>query len=278
MRTLRISSVYHTSIQYDFVDLFGIELVEGRDFSEAMATDAREGLLINETMARQLGWETAVGKWFNFRDRETRIIGVMKDFNFLSFHQEMAPLALYLDPQRFSRVLVKVRPDEMQETIAFLGKTMATFSPEYPFEYQFLDDAYNRMYQTETRLGGLFSYFTSLALLIACLGLLGLAAFTASRRTKEIGMRKVLGASLIDILVLLSKDFTRLVVIAFMLGTTVAYFAMNTWLQEFAYRISLGWGTFVVAGGAALVLAWLTVSYQSIKVARTNPIDTLRHE
>lgn len=273
--------VYRSAIQHDFVDVFGLELAEGRDFSEFLgATEEREGLLINETLKRQLGWETAVGRALPFRGRD-RVIGVLRDFNFLSFHQEMAPLALYIEPEGWfphQRIFVKVGPDTMQETIAFLSETMAEFLPEYPFVYHFLDDAYNRMYQTEIRLGRLFSSFTVLALVIACLGLLGLAAFTSSQRAKEIGVRKVLGASFSDILVLLSRDFTRLVVIAFVLGSPVAYFAMNTWLAAFAYRTSLGWGTFIAAGAAVLVVAWLTVSYQTIRAARMNPVKSLRYE
>ena len=271
-------SVYNTGVMDNFIDVFGLDLVEGRNFSETRGTDERDGILINETMARQLGWDTAIGKWFTLHNEEQRVIGVVRDFNFHSFHQEMAPLMLYLDTDHYSRVLVKVRPEDMQETIAFLGATMAQFSPDYPFDYHFLDDAYNRMYQTETRLGRLFSYFTTLALLIACLGLLGLATFTAAQRTKEIGVRKVLGATLSDILVLLSKDFIRLIAIAFVLGTPFAYFAMNTWLQDFAYRIEISWPIFLIAGLIALLVTFLTISYQSIKVARTNPVDTLRHE
>ena len=271
-------AVYHTSIQHDFIDLFDIELVEGRDFSEAFAIDEREGMLINETMRQQLGWDTAVGKWFNMQGRRLHILGVVKDFNFLSFHQEMAPLALYMDTEWFSRVLVKVRPDEMQETIAFLGKTMTQFSPDYPFEYHFLDDAYNRMYQTETRLGSLFSYFASLALIIACLGLLGLATFTASQRTKEIGVRKVLGASVGSIVALLSKDFLKLVGLAFIVAVPLAYFAMQRWLDGFAYRIEISWWIFLMAGLTALGVALLTVSYQAVKAALADPVKSLRHE
>ncbi len=273
--------VYRSIIQHGYLDLFGLELVEGRDFSEAIASDSREGMLINETLKQQLGWDSAVGKWFNFHGREARITGVVKDFNFHSFHHDIAPLALFLDSGwwfPFQRIFVKVSPDGMQETIAFLEESMAAFSPSYPFDYTFMDDAYNRMYQTETRLGSLLSYFTFLALFLACLGLLGLAAFMAQQRTKEIGVRKVLGATLSDILVLLSKDFTRLVVIAFILAAPMAYFAQSQWLQAFAHRISVGWGTFMLAGGAVLLIAWLTVSYQTIRAAQANPVKSLRYE
>lgn len=267
---------YNTRVHYGYVDLLGLELIEGRDFAEAFMSTGERHILINETMMRQLGWETSVGKWF--RADTIRVVGVVKDFNFQPFKQAIEPLEIRLDTEQFARVLVKIDPNDLPVTLAFLEETMATFSPAFPFEYTFLNDAYNSMYETEVRLGSLFSYFSGLALLIACLGLLGLAAFTASQRTKEIGVRKVLGASVPDILLLLSKDFTRLVCIAFVVGTPVAHYAMHTWLQDFAYRITLGWGTFLLAGGAALVLAWLTVSYQAFKAAYANPVDTLRHE
>lgn len=271
-------SIYHMPVQHDFIDLFGIELVKGRDFSEAITTDGREGMLINETLARQLGWEEPIGKWLYLNGRDGHIIGVMKDFNFQSFHQKMGPLALYLDTGQFSHVLVKVRQEEMQETITFLSETMAEFSPEYPFEYQFLDDAYNRMYQTEIRLGGLFNYFTVIALLIACLGLFGLVAFTTSRRTKEIGVRKVLGATVTNIVTLLSKDFLKLVLLGFVIAVPIAWYAMNQWLADFVYRIEIGPGIFAIAGGAALLIALATVSWQSIKAALMNPVNSLRNE
>jgi putative ABC transport system permease protein len=235
-------------------------------------------MLINETMARQLGWETAVGKWFNFQDREMRIVGVMRDFNFRSFHETVAPLALHLgEDWPFSRVLVKMRSDGMQATLAHLDATMATFSPASPFTYEFLDDAYSRMYQTEVRLGRLFSYFTGLALIIACLGLLGLAAFTSAQRTKEIGIRKVLGATLADILVLISREFLKLVAIAFVIATPVAYFVMRRWLESFAYRIEIGVTVFLFTLALVLLSAILTVSYQSIKAALADPVKSLRH-
>ena len=273
--------VYRSIIQHGFVDMFGLELVEGRDFSEAIASDEREGMLINETLKQRLGWDNAVGKRFNFHGKEARITGVLKDYNFHSFHHEIAPLALFIDSGwwfAFQRIFIKVSPENMQGTLAFVEQTMKEFSPSYPFEYSFLDDVYGRMYQAEIRLGQIFNYFTILALSIACLGLLGLAAFTAQQRTKEIGVRKVLGASLSDILVLLSKDYTRLVIIAFILAAPAAYIAQSRWLQEYAHHVSIGWGTFLLAGVAVLVISWLTVSFQSTRAALANPVKSLRHE
>ena len=272
--------VNRSAIRYDYLDFFGIQLTEGRDFSQEISTDEEEGIIINESLKRQLGWEEAVGKQLSLRGR-TRVIGVIEDFNFHSFYHAIEPLALTLESGwwfPYQRIYVKAGAGEMRQTLDFLQQTMAEFSPDHPFEYYFLDDAYNQMYQTEMRLGSLLSYFTGLALLIACLGLLGLATFTAQQRTKEIGVRKVLGATHSNILLLLSKDFTRLVLIAFVLAVPVSYLMLSRWLEEFAFKVSLGWGTFVVAGGVVLIFAWLTVSYQSMRAALANPVDSLRHE
>ena len=271
-------SIHHTSVREGYLEMFDIQLVEGNDFSPVNGTGELRPILINETLKRQLGWEEAVGKTFTINRVEGRVIGVMKDFNFQPFHQKMEALALYPNTERFTRLLVKLQGENVPETLSFLEETMAAFSPSYPFEFHFVDDAYNQMYLTEVRLGTLFSYFTMLALCIACLGLLGLATFTVYQRTKEIGIRKVLGASLTNILVMLSKDFTRLVVIAFLISSPIAYIMMREWLQDFAYRTSLDWTTFLVAGLGALFMAWLTVCYQSIRAAIANPVDSLRSE
>ena len=270
-------AVYNAAVQPGFAEVFGIEMVEGRAFSEERASDGG-GALINETLARQLGWETSVGKWINIHGWEMPVIGVMGDFNFLSFRQEIAPLALYNDAAWFTRVLVRVRPERTREALTHLEATMAAFSPAYPFEYEFVDDAYDRMYQTEVRLGELFGYFTVLALLVACLGLLGLAAFAAEQRTKEVGVRKVLGASVTSVVALLSKDFLKLVAIAFAIAAPVAYLAMQRWLEGFAYRVELGLGVFLLAGGLALAVALVAVSYHAIKAATADPVKSLRYE
>ena len=272
--------VYRSAVQPGYIDLFGIEMVEGRTFDEPRSTDEASALIINETLMREMGWDTGVGKSLPFRGRE-EIVGVMKDFTFHSFRQEVAPLVLYLETDwwfPFQKVFVKAGTQGMPETIAFLQQTMATFSPAYPFDYYFLDDAYNQLYQTEARLGKLLNYFTLVALCIAFMGLLGLATFTVQQRTKEIGVRKVLGASLADILFMLSRDFTRLVLIAFVLAAPVGYFVLRGWLDGFAYRVPLGVGTFLLAGVSVLLLTWLTVGYQSLSAALANPVTSLRHD
>ncbi|GAB5520601.1 MAG: ABC transporter permease [Rhodothermales bacterium] len=271
-------AAYNTAVQPGFIDLLGLNIVAGTSFTEERPVDEREGYIVNETLVKQLGWTEPIGKMLEFNGRPGRVIGVVEDFNYLSFRQEIEPLFLYVDDNWFSSMLVKVRGEDLPATLNHLEAVMATFVPDYPFDYAFLDDTYARMYASDVRVGQLVSVFTLIAMLIACLGLLGLAAFMTTQRTKEIGVRKVLGASASDVLVLLSKDFTRLVLVALVIGMPVAYYVATLWLQDFAYRIKLGWSTFIGVSVLMLVLAWLTVSYQALRAAWSNPVDALRQE
>ena len=271
---------FRAIVQPGFLDLFDIELIEGRGFTEDRVADLEEGVLINETAMKQLGWDTAVDKSFFLRGR-TRVIGVMKDFTFHSFHHAIEPLAFTAESGwwfPYQKIFVKVESDKVSEVLEYMKQTFAEFSPGFPFDYYFLDDAFDQLYQKETVFGTLMSYFTLLALLIACLGLLGLSALIVQNRTKEIGVRKVLGASIANIVFMLNKDFTRLVLFAFVVATPIGYLIFASWLENFAYRITLGWDTFLLAGATAIVLAWLTVSYQSVKAATANPVESLKHE
>lgn len=269
-------SVYQNPVLPGFTDVFGLELVAGRAFSEEATGSSRVELIINETLVRQLGWDDPIGKRFSLQGMDGEVVGVVKDFHFQPFQQAIAPLVLYPSRTWFSSVLVKTRPEGGREALAHIEATLTALAPDYPFEYEFVDDAYQSMYGTEARLGRVFGYFSGIALVIACLGLLGLAAFAAAQRTKEIGIRKALGASAIDILVLLSRDFTRLVVFALLIGLPVAYAGAAQWLQEFAYAISLNGWTFMLVAAAILGVAWLTVGYQAIRGAHINPAHTLR--
>lgn len=271
--------VYIAYADYDFLDVFGIELAAGRGFSREPATDTLGAALINETAARALGWtpQEAVGQHFTHNNGERTIVGVVKDFHTQSMHLPIAPMAIRLESAWMGYISAKVRPEALPETIAFLEQSVKQFSP-YPFEYQFLDAHFDQLYKAELRMGETFGFFTILALLIASLGLFGLAAFAAEQRTKEIGIRKVLGADVRGLVALLSMDFLKLVGIAFVVGAPVAYFAMQRWLEDFAYRIELGPGVFMLAGGAALVIALLAVSYQSVRAALADPVRSLRYE
>jgi putative ABC transport system permease protein len=193
--------------------------------------------------------------------------------------EKIGPLLFFIATSDWYSVFsVRLRPENMAETLAFLERQWAAFDPTHPFTYTFFDEGFAQLHQAERQIGALLRYVSILAILIACLGLFGLAAFTAEQRTKEIGVRKVLGASVGSVTLLLSKDFTRLVLIGFIVAAPLAYYAMSRWLQDFAYRIDIGWGVFVLSGLLALAVAWLTVSYQSIKAALANPVEALRHE
>jgi putative ABC transport system permease protein len=273
--------IYCNTVGYDFLDVFGMELAAGRSFSRGLASDANAASLINEAAARALGWtsEEAVGRQFMHNDAERRVIGVVKDFHMHSMHLVIQPLILLLnqEPNAVTYISAKVRSEELTETIASMQQTVEAVST-YPFEYQFLDERFDELYQAEQRLGATFRFFTILALLIASLGLFGLAAYSAGQRKKEVGIRKVLGANTTSLVALLSSDFLRLVGIAFIVGAPVAYFAMRTWLDDFAYSIELGPGVFILSGIAALLIALCSVSYQAIRAALTNPVDVIRYE
>ncbi len=268
------------TVDVDFIDNFGIEVVAGRGFSKDFATDAAAAFVINETAVKHFGWrspEDAIGKRFVRGDREGEIVGVVKDFNYRSLRQQVDPFFLMmLRPDRLAYLTLGVRTEDVTKTVADVERIWKEVAPQRPFTYTFLDDQFNQQYQAEERFGELFGYFALLAIFIACLGLFGLASFTAQERTREIGVRKVLGATVPQIIVLLSKDFTGLVLIAFVVAVPVAYWGMEEWLASFAYRIDLSWWIFLVAGLAAFLVAWLTVSYQSIRAALANPVESLR--
>lgn len=271
--------IYNSGIGREYLDVFDIPLVAGRSFSSAFASDTSGAYLLNETAVRAMGWtpEEALGKEIKFWRGNGPVVGVLKDFHMHSLHQEIRPLMLFQNPEYAFQMAIKIQGKNIPETIAVIEEAYSAITP-FPFEYRFFDEAFDQIYKTEMRLGEALGYFTLLALLIASLGLFGLAAFTAEQRTKEVGVRKVLGASLPSLVVLLSKEFTRLVLLAFVLAAPLAYFVMHQWLTDFAYRVSMGPGVFAVAIMAVLVIAWLSVSYQALKAARANPVDSLQAE
>jgi putative ABC transport system permease protein len=274
------------SIDPDFIPIMGIEISSGRNFSHQLESDPGEAILINETAARQLGWNDPTGKVIGdigdpikeSFDSQKRIIGVVKDFHIKSLHFEIEPLYLEIQPALYNFVLIKLAPGKISETMRFLENKWNDINPTQAFDYFFLDESFDYQYQTEQRLSTIFSYLTPLAIFIACLGLFGLASFTAEQRTKEIGIRKALGASVSNIVIRLSKEFTKWVLMANIIAWPIAYFAVDRWLQHFAYRFSIGIGTFITAALSAFVIAWLTVGYQAIKAARANPVEALRYE
>jgi putative ABC transport system permease protein len=268
-------------VDYNFIQTFGMEIKEGRDFSRDFSTDKKEAFIVNEAAVKEFGWESAVGKkLIDLEGPKGFVIGVVKNFHFRSKHQKIEPLILSLLPSSgyVYLISVKINPSNVRETLSFLKSEWKEFSPGWPFEYFFLDDNYDRLYKSEERLRHVFLTFTFLGIFIASLGLFGLAAFTAEQRTKEIGIRKVLGASVPNILILLSKEFARWVLLANIIAWPVAYFAMHRWLQNFAYRTRIGVWVFFLAAFLAFMIAVLTVSYQAVRAALANPAESLRYE
>ncbi len=273
--------IYISYVDEEYLDVYSMELVQGRNFSLEFPSDAQSAFIFNETLVKTLGWEQPLGREFQSWDGETgRIVGVIKDFNFHSLHRHINPMYLYYrKDQRWVYYLsAKIRGGHIPETLGFIEKTWKKFSPAYPIDYSFFDDIFDRAYRSEQRLGVMFRVFSLLAVVIACLGLFGLAAFTAEQRTKEIGVRKVLGASQKSIFMLLSKEFTKWVLIANFFAWPIAYLSMSKWLQGFAYRAPLAPWIFVLATALTLAVALGTVTTQTIKVASTNPADVLRYE
>lgn len=278
----------HTQIVDEhFIGTYKMEIVQGRNFSKDFPTDPQEAIIINEATAKKLGWQDdPLGKEIEAlmsmtEMKKYRVVGVVKDYHFLSLHEEIQPLVLYnANPYGgdYYRMSLRVRPENIQDTIGFLKSKWREFDSQYPLEFVFLDDQYDALYRTEERLGKLFGYFTALAIIIGCLGLFGLSAYSAEQRTKEIGIRKVLGATTSNVTMLLVREFTKWVLLAVLIAWPLGYYIMNTWLQNFAYRIGLGVDTFVLSALLALAIALMTVTYQAVKAAVANPVDSLKYE
>ncbi|MGD8536202.1 MAG: ABC transporter permease [Candidatus Aminicenantes bacterium] len=265
-------------IDIDYFKTFGMEIAEGRSFSKEFPTDATEAIMVNEEAVKAMGMESPIGKRLSIQDENFKIIGVVKNYHFRSLQQEIDPLILLYYPQRCRVLFARLKSEQIPQTIGYIENVFKRFAPSYPFNYYFLDEALDRLYRSEQRIGTLFRYFSILAILISCLGLLGLASFMAEQRTKEIGIRKVLGATASNIVALLSKEFTKWVIVANIVAWPVAYFALNKWLQSYAYKTNVALWSFVLSGALALLIALVTVSYQSIKAALANPADSLRYE
>ena len=276
---------------FDFIETMKLELASGRSFSREHGTDAGSAFILNETAVKKIGWtnESAIGKGFGsseIRDwdvgqwekRNGHVVGVLKDFHFESMHQKIVPTVYFVAPYMAWSYVIRIAPENIPQTLAFIEGKWQEFNPEQPFVYSFVDEEFDELYRAEERQSKMFSVFAVLAIFVACLGLVGLASFTAEQRTKEVGIRKVLGATVSNLTLLITREFTWLVLIAFVLAAPGAWYFMDKWLQDFAYHISLGAGIFIISGLVCLVIAWLTVSYQAIKVALTNPADALRYE
>jgi putative ABC transport system permease protein len=266
---------------YDFADTYGLQMASGRYFSRDFGNDSAS-FVLNEKAIAALGWKVddAIGRPFQYGGRKGQVIGVVKDFHFESLHQDIIPMVFWmpLRNQGGGRLSIKVAGNDIRSSLASLEAGWKKHFPSTPFEYTFVDENYQRLYEAETRQASLFSFFSAVAILIACLGLFGLSAFSISQRIKEIGVRKVLGASVRQIVVLLSTDFLKLVLLAALIAFPLAWVAMNNWLDNFAYRIGIPWWVFIVAAILAALIALLTISYLAIRAALSNPVKSLRTE
>lgn len=265
-------------VDYDFIPAYQIGMAAGRNFSRAYSTDTSM-VVLNETAVRLLGWtpEQAIGKRFEYGRAKGQIIGVTKDYHFESLHQQLSAIAMILAPSQLNWISIPLQGN-VPAGVERVEAVWKRFFPERPFDYQFLDARFDRLYARERTQQTLFSVFAGVAILISCLGLFGLSMFMAEQRTKEIGIRKVLGASEASLVALFSKDFMKLVIIALVIASPVAWYAMYNWLNGFAYRTTIHWWVFGLAGGLTVLIALLTVSFQSVKAALTNPVKSLRSE
>jgi ABC-type antimicrobial peptide transport system permease subunit len=267
------------TVDADFLKTTGMRLAQGRNFSNEMASDST-AYLINETAAERMGMGTdPLNRKLTFWGVEGRVIGVVNDFNYQPLTTTIQPMVLRYRPDEWHfNLLIKTKPDKTPETIAIVEKLYKKYDKESAFEYGFVDQALDALYKSQQGAGRIILSFTFLTVLISCMGLFGLAAYTAEQRTKEIGIRKVLGASVGTIVSMLSKDFLRLVLLAILLAAPVSWYVMQKWLQDFAYRIDMSWWMFAAAGGLAVGITWLTTSYHALKAAIVNPVKSLRTE
>ncbi len=279
-------------IDYDFVDLLNMKIIEGRNFNRNKDSSVYDGILINEAAIRKFGWkENVLEKGISFGHNsegnlvKLNVLGVIKNFHVGSLHNIIQPIVIFLVPdegdvfyRRQKRLFIRLKNENVFETVKHIRTEWSRIDPNNPIDYVFLDENYDKLYKAEEKLINLFSYFSFITVFIACLGLLGLASFTAEQRTKEIGIRKVLGASVSNITILLSKEFIKWILIANIIAWPVAFYAMSKWLQNFAYRIHIGLGIFILSGIIAMLIAIFTVSYQAIKAANSNPVEALKYE
>jgi putative ABC transport system permease protein len=268
----------HFIVDEQFLDVLKIPVKDGRNFSSAIDNDSSGAVLVNEAMLKRLGWKTRTDGQIEVDTRKVEIAGVVKDFHLRSLHNQIEPLILVLKKNGANHLLVRISQQNIPATLASIRKSFTEINPNQPFEYDFLDQAFAKQYSSDQRRGAMFLTFSAIAILIACIGLFGLATFTAQQRRKEIGVRKVLGASVAGVVTLLSADFLKLVLIAIVISAPLAWYLMHTWLQTFAYKIEIEWWIFALAGSASILVALLTVGFQSIRAALTNPVKSLRTE
>ena len=280
------SSIKIVTVDHDFVKTLELDLAEGRDFSREFKSDDSTAFLLNQAAVEMIGWEEPVGKWFEtseffngtWKTRRGNVVGIVEDYNHESLYNAIEPAVYFISEGWINWISIRISGQNVANTLSFIKENWVEYASEELYTYTFLDDNIAQLYLTEERFFRLFILFTVLAIFIASLGILGLSAFTAEQRTKEIGVRKVFGASPAKLVLLLTKEFTFLVMIAFIIAVPIAYWLLSNWLEGFTYRINIGWQPFVLAGILALSIAWLTAGFQSLKASLTNPIKALRYE
>ncbi len=263
-------------VDRDLISFFKMKMVDGTSFTGSKNDTAH--FILNEAAIKEMGIKNPVGKRFRMQEINGTIIGVVKDFHYDSMKEKIAPSMFWYVPQYLNKIYIKTTAEGAPKAIAAAEHQFKQYNGEYPFSYAFLDDLFDNIYQSEQREGTLFTDFAAIAIFISCLGLLGLAAYTAQVRTREIGVRKVLGASVSNLVGLLTKDFLKLVLLSILIASPVAWYFMHKWLQDFAYKIGINWWVFALAGGMSIIIAFITISFQAIKAALTNPVKTLRSE
>lgn len=271
-------SFEHPDVGFDFTKTMKLQLAAGHDFSKDFPA-GNDGFLLNETAVKDIGYKNPVGKFITLNGRREKIIGVLKDFNFRSLHEPIKPMIIQFgEKEDYGNVLLRTQPGKTKQALTNLEILCKQFNPAYPFTYSFMDEEYQKLYNNEQVIGKLSNAFAFLAIFISCLGLLGLIIFITEQRTKEIGIRKVLGASVKSIIQLLSADFLQLIFIAILIASPIAWWAMHSWLNDYAYKINISWWMFAAAGGLVILIAVITISFQAIKAAIANPVKSLRTE
>ena len=264
---------------YDYAEVLEMELSHGRFYDPGIGTDTANGIVINESMLRTMNMKDPIGKWLEHGNTRWNIIGVMSDFHFLPMTYEISPLIIGFGPESYTNtMMVRVGGDDPKASIAYIEDVWSKINPAFPFEYNFLDKEYEKIYESESRLAEIFKYFAFLAIFISCLGLLGLVSFMAEQRTKEIGIRKTFGAPISAIVILMSKDFARLVIIANAIAIPLAWYFLKEWLNNYCYTTKLSADIFIYAFLISILIAWLTISFQSVKAALINPVQAIKYE
>ena len=273
-------NVRYSISHFDYIETFEMEIVDGRSFRRESMADINN-YVINEEAARYMGMESPVGQRLRFWGNDGIIIGVVKNYHHVPLHRDIMPQVFTINPRNFQwlkYVFIKITPGNIPDTLKYIKETSESYAPDYPYEYSFLDQGIGNLYQAEQKLGGIFGCFAFVAIFVSCMGIFGLASFTAEKRTKEIGIRKILGASISSIVLLLSKEFSRWILLANIIAWPIGWYAMHKWLENFAYRTGLSPFQFILAGVLSFIIAALPISYQSIKAAIADPVDSLRYE